>query len=71
MRGLLLAALLPTMMAVGGAEHDNTYSGDYCPRGTFPEVVCEDDWPCSEVLARIETGECWVYVPRTDLSEGR
>lgn len=70
MRALLLAALLPTMVGMGEAEA-NDYPDDYTPRSMFPGVVCEDDWHYAEIPAKLKSGECWEYVPRTDLSEGR
>jgi hypothetical protein len=64
---ILIALLLG--LTVNGTPNDHRPGdtgtqdgGDWCPSWKFvPRIVCEDDYPCWEVLehVRLNTGECW------------
>lgn len=52
----ILYSILPAQAPAQGSD------GDFCPQGTYPGLVCEQDWPCSAIPSRIREGDCWVEV---------
>lgn len=58
----MLAILLMAASPFAGSKVQDTQAvqGDYCPAEYHGfTIVCEDDWPCSLIFAKLDEGECW------------
>lgn len=59
----ITAILMAIASLLGMADDPAANDGDTCTdRFVRAAVVCEDDYPCGQLLARLDQGDCWFEV---------
>lgn len=59
----ITAILMAITTLFGMADDQSANDGDTCTNPFVrAAIVCENDWPCGQILARLDQGDCWFEV---------